>query len=186
MSDPGPGEDPFKGMPFLGDLAKMLQQQGPVSWDAAGQLALSIASGGQSEANVDPLERIRLEELGRVADLHVANTTGLSTSSTGATVKVLPVTRTAWVQRSLDAYRSLFERLAGSLSGPAVPEASLDPLDALDADPAGNWLGGIMSMLGPMMLGMTAGSMLGHLARRSFGQYDLPVPRSRSDELLVV
>ena len=32
----------------------MLQQQGPVSWDAAGQLALSIASGGTSEPNVDP------------------------------------------------------------------------------------------------------------------------------------
>jgi putative hydrolase len=43
-----------------------------------------------------------------------------------------------------------------------------------------------MQMLGPMMLGMTAGSMLGHLARRSFGQYDLPIPRPPSDELMVV
>jgi len=33
------------------------------------------------------------------------------------------------------------------------------------------------------MLGMTAGSMIGHLARRSFGQYDLPIPRPLSDEL---
>jgi putative hydrolase len=37
-----------------------------------------------------------------------------------------------------------------------------------------------------MMLGMTAGSMLGHLARRSFGQYDLPIPRPPSDQLMVV
>jgi putative hydrolase len=37
-----------------------------------------------------------------------------------------------------------------------------------------------------MMLGMTAGSMVGHLARRSFGQYDLPIPRPASDELMVV
>jgi coenzyme F420 biosynthesis associated uncharacterized protein len=43
-----------------------------------------------------------------------------------------------------------------------------------------------MAMIGPMMLGMTAGSMLGHLSRRSFGQYDLPVPRPASDELLLV
>jgi putative hydrolase len=91
-----------------------------------------------------------------------------------------------WVQRSLDAYRELFERLAGSLSSPEGAPPSDDPLSSDPTDPTGAWLGGIMSMLGPMMLGMTAGSMLGHLARRSFGQYDLPVPRPRSDELLLV
>src|SRR5690606_17712249 len=39
------------------------------------------------------------------------------------------------------------------------------------------------------MLSMTAGSMVGHLAKRSFGQYDLPIPRPRTgtgDDLLVV
>jgi putative hydrolase len=33
---------------------------------------------------------------------------------------------------------------------------------------------------------MTAGGMVGHLARRSLGQYDLPLPRPASDELLLV
>ena len=33
---------------------------------------------------------------------------------------------------------------------------------------------------------MTAGSMVGHLATRSFGQYDLPVPRRPGDELSVL
>ena len=37
-----------------------------------------------------------------------------------------------------------------------------------------------------VMLSMTAGSLLGHLARRSLGQYDLPVSRPPSDELLLV
>jgi putative hydrolase len=36
------------------------------------------------------------------------------------------------------------------------------------------------------MLGMTIGSLLGHLAKRSFGQYDLPIPRPPSDELMVL
>ena len=189
MSDPGPlGGDPFKGLPFFGDLAKMLHQQGPVSWDAAAQLALSIASGGASEPNVDPMERIRLEQLARVAELQVADASGLTPSATGLGVTVVPVTRTQWVQRSLDAYRPLFERLATSLT-PPVTEAGTgtDPSDPLaaGADPA-NFLAPLMAMIGPMMLGMTAGSMLGHLARRSFGQYDLPVPRPEGDELLLV
>jgi putative hydrolase len=47
-------------------------------------------------------------------------------------------------------------------------------------------MGPLMQMIGPMMLGMTAGSMVGHLAQRSLGQYDLPIPRPLGDELLVV
>ncbi len=43
-----------------------------------------------------------------------------------------------------------------------------------------------MQFLNPMMLGMAAGSMIGHLATRSFGQYDLPIPRPPSDALAVV
>jgi putative hydrolase len=46
--------------------------------------------------------------------------------------------------------------------------------------------GGLMQMLSPMMLGMSVGSMVGHLARRSFGQYDLPIPRPASPEVHVV
>jgi putative hydrolase len=45
---------------------------------------------------------------------------------------------------------------------------------------------GLFQMLSPMMLGMSAGSMVGHLARRCFGLYDLPIPRRPSDELALV
>jgi putative hydrolase len=176
------GDNPFEGMPFLGDLAKMLGQQGPVAWDAARQMALSIATDGQSEPNVDPIERMKLEQLARVADLHVADVTGLSTSTTGAGVTVVPVNRSTWVMRSVDAYRPLLERLAAALA--QTDEAPDEP--GPDDDAMGAWLGGLMQMLNPMMLAMTAGSMLGHLAQRSFGQYDLPIPRPPSDELLLV
>ena len=46
--------------------------------------------------------------------------------------------------------------------------------------------GNMADALAPMMLSMTAGSMLGHLARRSLGQYDLPIPCPPSDELVIV
>jgi putative hydrolase len=177
------GDNPFEGMPLFGDLARMLGQQGPVAWDAARQMALSIATNGISEPNVDPIERMQLEQLARVADLHVSDVTGLSTSITGATLTVLPVNRSTWVLRSIDAYRPHLERLAAALA--RTPEA--DPDEPAEADEAmGAWLGGIMQMLNPMMLAMTSGSMLGHLAQRSFGQYDLPIPRPPSDELLLV
>jgi putative hydrolase len=47
-------------------------------------------------------------------------------------------------------------------------------------------LGPMLQAMQPTMVAMMAGSMVGHLARSSLGQYDLPVPRPASDELLIV
>jgi putative hydrolase len=137
------GSNPFEGMPFFGDLLKMLGSQGPVQWDGARQLALSIATGGESEANVDPLERVRYEQLARVADLHVAQATGL----------------------------------IGSIE-------AADPADG--SDPTEAWITQIMGLLSPMLLGMTTGSLVGHLATRNFGSFDLPIPRPPSDDVLII
>ena len=70
MGGSGPtGGNPFEGLPFFGDLAKMLASSGPIHWDAARQFALATATGGTAEGNPDPIERIKLEELARVAEL---------------------------------------------------------------------------------------------------------------------
>jgi putative hydrolase len=182
MSDGGPlgGGDPFGGIPFFGELFRMMQAQGPVSWDAARQLGIAIATQGTSEPNIDPAARIQLEQLGRVADLHVAAKTGLSTAAGGRSAEIAPVNRTVWVQRTLDAYRPLLEKLAGSLSATTAQDEP-DP-----HDPAAAMFGPLMQMLGPMMLGVTAGSLVGHLATRSLGMYDLPVPRRGTNEVLIV
>jgi putative hydrolase len=37
-----------------------------------------------------------------------------------------------------------------------------------------------------MLLGMTTGSLVGHLATRNFGLFDLPIPRPPSDDVLVI
>jgi len=185
-----PGEepsDPFKGMPLFGDLARLFQQQagqqGPMGWDAARQLARSVATDGGSEPNVDPVERIRIEELARVAELHVATVTGLTPSTSGRGITVVPVTRGRWADATLEAWRPLFEGLAGGLGeepGTTAAPPAPDPSDPFA------FMAPLMQMIAPMMLGMTAGSMVGHLARRALGQYDLPIPRPASDELMVV
>jgi putative hydrolase len=182
VSEHGPtGDNPFEGLPFLGDLAKMLQGSGPVSWDAARQFAVQMATGGQSEPNPDPADRIRFEELVRVADLRVTDLTGLSTSTTGRVISVVPVTRAEWARRSLDAWRPLLERLSTSLSaaGAAGQEEGPD-------DPLVSLLQGFSAAFGPLLFGMQAGAMVGHLSTRALGQYDVPIPRPPSDELVVV
>jgi putative hydrolase len=177
--DDDPTPDPFQGLPFFNDLARMMRSSGTSGWDTARQFAVQLATGGASEANPDPIERIRLEELARVAEMRVADLTGLPTSVTGGLVRVVPVTRGEWARRTIDAWRPLLERLSGSLtSAPPPTRASDDPLGAL--------IQGFSSAFGPLLFGMQAGSMVGHLAGRALGQYDLPIPRPPSDELVVV
>jgi putative hydrolase len=180
VSSFGPeGGNPFEGLPMFGDLARLFSKQGPVNWDVARQTSRWLATDGQPEPNVDPLERIRLEELVRVADLQVSSATGLTTSIAGGILTVLPVTRSDWALHSLEAYRPFLERLATSLS--ASGDDDDDPADATT-----QLLGDLGKMLGPVLLGMQSGFMLGHLARRALGQYDLPLPRRPADQLLVV
>ena len=187
MADGGPtGSNPFEGMPFFGDLAKLLGGQGGMGIDAARQLAQQIASGGVVEANPDPAERIRLESLTRVAEMRVTDLTGLSVSVAGRPVSVVPVTRAEWARRTLDAYRPFLERLSQSLSSTSALAAGDTADDEDDGDPTAAMLGGLFSMMGPMLFGMQSGAMVGQLASRSLGQYDLPLPRPASDELVIV
>lgn len=178
MSTPGPsegGNNPFG--PLFNELAKMFAAQGPVNWQLAKHFATQLA--GAAEPNVDPLQRIALEDLVRVADMHVAAATGMSSTPSGRPPEIRVVTRGEWAARTLDDWRPLFEGMAGSLGRIApAPE---------DADePTADLIGGLTQFIGPMLLGMQAGSMVGHLAQTALGQYHLPIPRPRGDELLVV
>ncbi len=182
MSTPSPfgGGNPFEGL--FGELAKLFANQGPLNLEVARQLAQWLAVEGKPESNVDPLERIRYSELVRVAELHVARATGLASSPGGGVVTIHPVGRGEWARRTLDAYRSFFEGLAAAMAAP--PPVQDD--DMGDVDPSADLLGGVTQVVGPLLIGMQAGTMVGHLAQRAFGQYDLPVPRPPADELLVV
>jgi putative hydrolase len=187
VSDEGQSGQPFGGIPFLGDLARMLQSQGSIQWEAARQLAYANATEGQAEPNVDPAVRFRLEELARVAELHVQATTGLETAVGARRLEVVPVNRTAFTSHTLDAYRPLFETLATSLGHAPTITPATEALAEADDDDAGlAMLGQLLGLVAPTMLGMAIGSMVGRLARRSFGQYDLPLPRPASGEVLIL
>ena len=182
VSGSGPeGQNPLEGIPLFGDLARLFSSQGPVNWDVARQMASWIASEGASESNVDPLERMRLEELARVADMHVAELTGLPTAGSGGTLRVTAVTASQWASRTLEAYRPLLESLSTALARGRPDEG-----DEGAEDPAGRLLGDLSQVLGPVLLGVQSGYMVGHLSRRALGQYDLPLPRVAGDELLMV
>ena len=172
-----PSGNPFEGLPMLGDLAKMIAGQGPLNWDAARQLAVSVTAEGQPVANVDPVVRIDFEQLTTIAERYVAQQTGLESTRRS----IVPVTAPMWAVRSLDAYRPLFERLATALA-----QAPTDDDSPNTADPSLAMLAGLQRLMLPTNLGVAAGSMIGHLALKVFGDHDLPIPRPSSGECAVI
>ena len=165
-------------------MIKSLAGEGPVNWDMARQLAVWAATGGTEEPNVDPLQRIRLEELVRVADLHVSDATGLSSTVAGGLLTVRPVTRSEWALASMEHWKELLEGLAGSLGGGFGGPSESEEITP--ADPETGLLGEFGAFMGPMLMSFQIGSMLGHLAQRAMGQYDPPLPRPPSDQIMVV
>jgi putative hydrolase len=192
VPDPFGGGNPFEGGP-LGDLMRNLARfftgQGPLNWEIAREMARWAAAGNESEANPDPLTRVRLDELIRVAEMHVSEATGLATA--GGILTVASVSRTQWATRTLEDWRPLLEKLAARMT----PElgASGNPLfggtDAGESgadDPMARLFAGLPQVIGPFLFGLQSGSMVGQLASRAMGQYDLPMPRPARNELLMV
>lgn len=155
-----------------------------MNWEIATQVAQWTATEGETETNPDPLVRIRLEELLRVADLNIGEATGLSTAAAGGVLSVRAVARGEWAGRTLEAWRPLLERLATALAPSPDGEEPAEPLEA--ADPMSQMFANLPQVMTPLVLGMQAGTMVGHLATQAMGQYDPPIPRPPSDELLFV
>ncbi len=146
--------------------------------DNAMNLAVSIAAGGQTEPNVDPVDRMAMEQLARVAELHIGQATGLRTTTGNTPLTIAPVTRGDWVRKSMQAYKPVLEQMAAALTSAADDDASGDPQMAMFEQ--------MFASLRPMMVNMTTGSMIGHLGTRALGTYDLPIPRPGTNELVVV
>lgn len=188
-NDPLGDDQPFGDDPF-GELSKLFGQfglggspfgaGGPFGgggdpWVNARQIAQGVANEGASESNLDPLVRMAITDLARVADLHIRQVPGVRLNSS---VTVRPVSKTEWTDTSLDIYKPFFERF-----GEAVGSSGVDQIPA--GDPLGMMMGQMLGSLGPMMVAASAGSMIGHLGQRALGQYDLPVPRTGNEVLVV-
>ena len=112
MTPPEPGDvgNPFQSL--LGDLMNMLGTNGPDQWEMTRSFALNVATGGEAEPNVEPVQRIRLEQLARVAELNVSEVTGLAVAPDGRRLSCVAVGRGDWTLRALDSWRAVLSSMA--------------------------------------------------------------------------
>lgn len=169
---------------FLADLLRMMGSgMGAASAkvDMARAMAQGVATGGEPEGNVDPLARMAVESVLQVAELHVAEITGLPVEGR---LQVDAVGAGSWAQQTVDDWAYILE-VAGQAA--VVPPRQAEE-DGGPGAGIGEFLAQAMSTMGPVLAAMQLGSAVGHLARTTMGQYELPVPRpdGRRGRLLVV
>ncbi len=192
MAPPEPGDagNPFQSL--LGDLMNMLGTNAPNQWETTRSFALNVATGGNPEANVEPIQRIQLEQLARVAELNVSEVTGMPVSPDGRRLTCVPVGRGDWTLRALESWRAILTAMAptpGPMPTPPHEADGSQPDPLAEEDPMGglgNLIGQWATAIGPMFFGLQIGSVVGHLSQRALGQYPLALPWAPSDELLLV
>jgi putative hydrolase len=171
--------NPFGGIPFFNDMMRAMAGQGPLNWDLAQQFAQLGAVGDSSDPEPDTATRLAFNSLADIADMHVRAVTSLSTGANDTHTEILTTTRARWAHRTLTDLRPLFTNLATALqSHDTVSDVSDDPMAAMMAN--------LSTMMAPAMMGMSVGSMVGALANHALGQYEIPLARPHTSEILIV
>jgi putative hydrolase len=178
-------------------MLRFLQSDGPVHWEVARQVARWVALEGGGEPQVPAADRARLAEVAPAAEQRVLAETGEAPPS--AMVSLLG--RAEWADQALVTLRPVLEKLAVSLQGD-LPDLSGESSDADPDNPLSNnpfaglfgtgsgpggpggdmganplaGMAGMFGALGPLLLGVQCGFMVGQLAQGLLSEHDLLLP----------
>ncbi len=169
----------FKDAPLFRELQRVMSStSGPVNWELARQVG--VANAVEAGPDLEPTEGdIRMvEEAVRVAELQVGRFTGLATPVDVAQVRA--VRRAGWVNANAESLKALLEPAARRLTDAIERSAGDQPPSEMAQFSA------FLRQLSPLLLGTQVGQVLGMLAQRVLGQFDIAVPRSGPGQLLFV
>lgn len=130
-------------------LAELLQSSGPVNWRLGREIAESVA--GPPEP-IDPWLDEEYRDLANTAALRISASSPLDASVAG----IHAVDRRSWATRNIESFSYLAEPVGEKLAGPG-----------------GGPLGAAIVPLGPALLGLQMGAMVGFMSHRVLGQFDI-------------
>ncbi len=134
-------------------LFELFNQPGPVNLKLAAELARHLAGEKQP---VDPWQAEEFRELTRLAEFRVEQ---VAPFAVHAAPDVLPVDGREWAERNLEGFRYLAEPFAGMVDfGGGIP--------GMEG----------MAGIGPALVGMQVGTLVGTLARWVMAGFDAGVP----------
>jgi putative hydrolase len=180
MSDQGSGGfgfpfgmDPesLRDAPLFREMQRVMSSSsGPVNWELARQVAVAGAADSGEDGEATEADVHGFDEAVRVAELHVARFTGLEPPTDVAEVRV--VRRAEWIAANTESLAEVLEPAARRIG------ESMDLGGEASLPPEMQAMSGMLSQLSPLLMGAQVGQVLGFLAQRVLGQFDVAVPRS--------
>jgi len=157
------GDLPFSsdGDDLFAQLFRLFQTSGPVNWNLARELTKNLA--GEREP-IEPDLAEEYLELAHVAELRIQATASLPSPSPG---DLNPTDRTTWALENQQTFRILVEPLADKISSGFGAIPGMEAMGQMSA---------ALQPLGPALLGMQAGTMVGFMSHRVLGQFDTGIP----------
>ncbi|MBI3648882.1 MAG: zinc-dependent metalloprotease [Actinobacteria bacterium] len=173
----------FADTPLFREIQRVISSSsGPINWELARQIGIASAQEGREDPAPSEADLHSFEEAVRVAELHVADLTGLEPPAELAPVEVVRIAE--WVNASTEGLRELLEPAAAKVAAAIGEMSAASMTPDVPAEAAG--MGGILQQISPLLLGAQAGTVLGYLGQHVLGQYDVAVPRSGHGRMLFV
>ena len=161
-------EQPFGDIPLFREIHRLLSSGGgPINLEIARQVALAVATQGSQDPDPRPDLGRAFGESVREAELLAA---GYSRRLFEEPVRAKVIGRAVWVTETLGAWAWLFEHLAERFT------AQMSGLGADEGEGAGA-LGPAIGQIGPLLLGVQVGSLIGNLSSEALGRYSFSIPR---------
>lgn len=188
-------QQPFGDIPLFRELQKLLSSgEGPINTEIARQVGGAVATQAGAEPPVTPEISLSFGDAVRDAEVLLSGYTRLTLDEP---MRVEVVNRSWWINSTLDAWKWLLDRLAerftgelgrmgGELGGgPGSPGD--DPTGPGDpSSGAGNPMAAAMGQVGPLLLGLQTGQLLGGLSTDTLSRYYYPIPRDDRGQLFFV
>lgn len=165
---------PFGDIPLFRELQRLLSSGGgPVNLEIAQQVAGAMAAQGPP-FTAAPEDARFLTEAVRQSEVLVAGYTRLGLDEP---IRTTIHNRSEWATKTLEAWRWLLEHLATRFTqelGRMGGEAEAQPMQAA------------LGQIGPLLMGMQSGTLIGQLSLEALARYDHPIPRADEGLLFAV
>jgi putative hydrolase len=183
-------QQPFGDIPLFRELQKLLSSsEGPINTEVARQVGGSVAAQAGAEPPVTSEISQSFGDAVRGAEVLLSGYTRLALEEP---MRVEVVNRSWWIDSTLDAWKWLLNRLAerftgelGKLGGEAGGMSELSG-EGGSGPGEGNPMAAAMGQVGPLLLGLQAGQLLGGLSTDTLTRYYFPIPRDDKGQLFFV
>lgn len=168
-------QDPFGDIPLFREIHRLLASGGgPINMEIARQVAAATSLQEGTDAPVRAEQDRVLADAVRESEVLLA---GYSRLSFAEPVATTVITRSEWITGTLEGWKWLLEHLAERFT------AELGDVGAEEGEqPAAQ----MMTQIGPLLLGLQTGGLIGSLATEVLATYDPPIPRDGSVEAFLV